>query len=430
MVMLGVATLVVVNSVMAGFSATLHERLNDNLSDIVIETASHEFLDAAQMLDRIRADSFLNSCIDELSAVFEKPGVLLFDAERGANESNSPTLSQRQSVTRPIRIIGIDPESYARLGGFRDKLDVQRNTAIVSFAVNGALKDLYERSHPASVGSSVTTVPPKGVILGIGRGELRPQLGDSILLAAMGAEFYPVQEVFVVVDFHDAQTGDESIGVAFVPIDDLQRMQGTTNQATGIKIKLKNYYQDKELAIQALARLFPGAASHIKTWEDVQGPLLQAIRMERSILNVLLFLIIAVAGCGILTLFSMMVNEKKRDIGAVRAMGASARSVFQIFLAYGFLLGVLGASAGVVLGLSIVCNINEIERVLSGFAGDNLSDRHLYFWRHYFNDIPTRVDVATVLLVGASAVVTAVLSSILPAWRAATLPPVLSLRSE
>ena len=88
----------------------------------------------------------------------------------------------------------------------------------------------------------------------------------------------------------------------------------------------------------------------VQTWEDKQGPLLAAIAVERGILNVLLFMIVGVAGFGILAIFSMIVVEKTRDIGILKALGASNRGVMGIFLGYGLLLGVVGAGLGTIAG--------------------------------------------------------------------------------
>ncbi len=98
----------------------------------------------------------------------------------------------------------------------------------------------------------------------------------------------------------------------------------------------------------------------VSTWEDKQSALLAAVRMEMAILNILLFLIIAVAGFGILAIFLMIVVEKTRDIGILKALGASALGVQNIFLGYGLALGLVGSGIGLVLGLLFVRYINEI----------------------------------------------------------------------
>ena len=94
----------------------------------------------------------------------------------------------------------------------------------------------------------------------------------------------------------------------------------------------------------------PTTRTRSHTWEDKQGPLLAAIAIEKGILNVLLFMIVGVAGFGILAIFSMIVVEKTRDIGILKSLGASNGGVMKIFLGYGLLLGVVGAGLGTVAG--------------------------------------------------------------------------------
>ena len=102
----------------------------------------------------------------------------------------------------------------------------------------------------------------------------------------------------------------------------------------------------------------------VATWEQKQGPLLAAVAVEQSILNIFLFFIIAVAGFGILAIFSMIVVEKTRDIGVLKALGASTSGVRGIFLGYGLSLGIVGSGVGMIAGLIFVRYINEIEKGL------------------------------------------------------------------
>ncbi len=148
--------------------------------------------------------------------------------------------------------------------------------------------------------------------------------------------------------------------------------------------------------------------------------------MERGLLNVLLFLIIGVAGFGILAIFTMIVAEKTRDIGILKALGASNGGVMKIFLGYGLLLGVIGAALGTGLGLEFTININAIEQFLGRITGQDLFDRSIY----YFDKIPTYIQPMTVWLVNAGALAIAVLASVIPALRAALLHPVRALRYE
>ena len=148
--------------------------------------------------------------------------------------------------------------------------------------------------------------------------------------------------------------------------------------------------------------------------------------MESTILNVLLFLIIAVAGFGILAIFFMIVVEKTRDIGILKALGATRRGVMTIFLSYGLSLGLVGSGVGVVVGLLFVRYINDIEKMLTWITGRKVFDERIY----YFPSIPTSVSFSMVFWVGLGAVLIAVMASILPARRAAGMHPVQCLRYE
>ncbi len=139
-----------------------------------------------------------------------------------------------------------------------------------------------------------------------------------------------------------------------------------------------------------------------------------------------LFLIIAVAGFGILAIFFMIVVEKTRDIGILKSLGASSRGVMGIFLAYGLLLGMVGSSVGLVIGLLFVRYINNIADLIGKITGHTVFDPSIY----YFYKIPTIVVPRTIAWIVIGAVGIAVLASILPARRAARLHPVEALRYE
>jgi lipoprotein-releasing system permease protein len=226
------------------------------------------------------------------------------------------------------------------------------------------------------------------------------------------------------VDYFKSQMSEYDGNYVFVPLDYLQHLRTMPDRVTTIHLKLRDYDTDARDVVAALRSLFPNLK--VETWEEKQGPLLAAIRVERGILNVLLFLIVAVAGFGILAIFSMIVAEKTRDIGILKALGASNRGVMSIFLSYGLLLGLVGAAFGSVLGLWLTVHINDVEQFLADRTGKHLFDPTVY----YFSEIPTHIQPWTVALVNLGAVLIAVTFSILPALRAALLHPVRALRYE
>jgi lipoprotein-releasing system permease protein len=444
-VMLGVATLIVVNSVMSGFSTKLRARLHGLLSDVVVEGWDLDgFGDYEKKMALIQADPFLSQHVEAMTPTLEVFAMLQFTF-RGA------------PVGRQVKLVGIDPEGRARLGGFAEHLIYGKNQP--SFALNEEGKERYRENHrprgfkfePLPVPKDENEKPdpdpppsrefvPEGAILGHAIAHYRDaaggpnaakeirtlHLGDDVILTTVsGARLSPVFARFTVCDYFRSEMSEYDSSFVFVPLDYLQKLRTMEGRVTSIQVRLKNYDKAKDV-VDRLRLLFAHEPLSVSTWEDKQGPLLAAIRVEKGILNVLLFLIIAVAGFGILAIFSMIVVEKTRDIGILKALGASNAGVLKIFLGYGLLLGLVGAGMGSVLGITLTCYINEIEHGLSTLTGQEIFDRNVY----YFRDIPTNIQPLSVFLVNAGSVLIAVLFSILPALRAALLHPVRALRYE
>jgi lipoprotein-releasing system permease protein len=238
----------------------------------------------------------------------------------------------------------------------------------------------------------------------------------------------PVEESFAVTDLFKSEMSEYDARLVFIHLRDMQRLRGMANRAKTLYIKLRNYSQDATEAVRLLSDsdAFPPQSFVVQTWEQRQGSLLAAIAIERGILNVLLFLIIAVAGFGILAIFYTIVVEKTRDIGILKALGASHSGVLGLFLGYGLFLGLVGAGLGTVLGVTITIYINEIEQVIARLTGQEVFNRSVY----YFDQIPTDLQTGMVLLVNAGAIAIAVLASVYPALRAAWLHPARAVRWE
>jgi lipoprotein-releasing system permease protein len=459
-VMLGVATLIVVNSVMSGFSTKLRDRLHALLSDIIIDHPGLEgFADPQGKIAKIRSVPYLNDRIEAMAATMEVIAMLQYQW----SENNGLGLRQQGPPTsRPVKLIGVEPRSRTNLGGFREHLVLQKKKPNVSFALPDDVRKKYEERQrifldrlemeekrnalPLRPDEPPPVMPPPrqiaaphGVIVGNliasfrkedEKGQMRDHYGlhpgDMVELMTVGGQkLLPVHDYFVVVDYFKSDMSEYDNNYVFVELDYLQHIRTMHNRASNIQIKLKSY-ADADKVIEHLRTLFPEGYLRIQTWEDMQGPLLAAIDIEKGILNILLFLIICVAGFGILAIFSMIVAEKTRDIGVLKALGASNGGVLRIFLGYGLLLGMVGAGLGTVLGLGITLNINEIEGWISQLTGHEVFDRKVY----YFNEIPTDVQVLAVTLVNGGAIAIAVMFSILPALRAAWLHPVRALRYE
>ena len=482
-VMLGVATMIVVNAVMEGFTHEMQERIHGILSDVVFESRS---LDGLPNADRHMAEinRLAGQHIDGMSPTVHVPALLRF-TWNGHDE------------TKQITLIGVDEATYASVSDFgqylqhpdnRRQLDFQlkdggfdtsdHETGRTARAVvrpqmeragwpwrkqkarftprmvapEGSLShDPFRNSAAASpLGEAAdegrdfdpATDQHTGCVLGIALCSYRSTEGTENFLVLPGDDVQitypsasnppkPLYARFTVVDFYESKMNEYDSSFVFVPIRELQKLRGMIDPRTqianfnSIQIRLKPGADANEVRDQLRGHFQPQLCI-VNTWRDKQGALLAAVQMETAVLNVLLFLIIAVAGFGILAIFFMIVVEKTRDIGILKSLGATGRGIMTIFLAYGLSLGVVGAGVGMALGLLFVKYINEIADMLGRVTGRPVFDPSIY----YFQRIPVIVEGLTVSLVVLGAVAIAIVASILPAMRAALLHPVEALRYE
>lgn len=235
---------------------------------------------------------------------------------------------------------------------------------------------------------------------------------------------------FTVVDLYESRMTLYDQSFVFVPIEKLQKMRNMIapdgmRMASHLLIKAKPGVNINQLRDRLRdAPEFPPHLFNVETWRDSQADMLQAVAIELSVLNVLLFLIIAVAGFGILAIFFMIVVEKTRDIGILKSLGAGGGGVMQIFLFYGLALGLLGSGLGLILGIAFVRNINQIAFALSKIMGHDVFNPEIY----NFYEVPAIIEPWTVFWIIVGSIAIAVVSGILPALRAARLKPVDALR--
>ncbi|MCH2114472.1 MAG: FtsX-like permease family protein [Pirellulales bacterium] len=496
-VTLGVATMIVVNSVMAGFTHEMQARINGMLGDLVFECRSIDgALDADQHIAKIH--QIAGDSIQGISPTVHVPSLMYIDV-RG------------QLLTKQVTLVGIDQASYASVSQFGHYLQHPANREQLEFKLRDGGYDVYDsqasdvsqlkerwqmktagwphrrqmarlkkqrqsqqRTHPpydpgkakdqpvrainpfaaiagsidADAGTSQTgdfdpaTQTHVGVVLGIGTCGYRAPDGSDHFVALPGDDVkvsFPttslptkvINEAYTIVDVYESKMSEYDSNFVFVPLRELQASRGMIDpetkigRFTSIQIKLAPDV-DAQLVRDQLRDAFPAQLYSISTWRDKQGPLLAAVQMETAVLNVLLFMIIAVAGFGILAIFYMIVVEKTRDIGILKSLGASGRGVMGIFLGYGLSLGIVGAGVGMLMGLAFVANINEIADLLGRITGQPVFDPSVY----YFSKIPTIVSPVTVAWICVGAILIAVLASVMPARRAAHLHPVRALRYE
>ena len=476
-VTLGVATLIVVNSVMSGFSDKLRDRLHGILSEVIVETDRADGFDEPpeQFIARVKA-SPAGKYVEAVSPTVETVAMLQFYVRAGDG--------RRVPLIKHVRLVGIDPARHAAVGGFADYL-VRQKGRTPSFDLTPEAQARRERNQffagdpadfapqpatlqtdgfqlpklapPDAAATPTPDLPPPvvprqvplrvpGIVLGYSIAHSRytdertgeqvdyPLLreGDDVFVATVGASgLKPVAATFLVADFFRAEMSEYDNSFVYAPLDDLQRLKGMGDRVNSYQIKLTPEAAGDDAIVNSIVvpeinKLLPRGQGRAVSWKQNQGSLLAAIDVERGLLNVLLFLIVGVAGFSVLAIFTMIVSEKIRDIGVLKSLGASSAGVARIFLAYGLLLGIVGCGLGTVAGLLMTKYLNEIEQFLAKMTGQQIFDRKIY----YFDKIPTNVEADTVLFVNAGAVLIASVFSVLPAVRAARLRPVRALRFE
>lgn len=438
-VMLGVATMIVVNAVMAGFSDKMRDRLHGILADVIVESRSLDgFHRPEEVMARLREVAG-----DQIEAM--APTVELY--------ALMTIFVGDQPITRQVQLIGVRPEERSKTGDFAEFLVDQRGQpAPPSFEVSDELRlhspagEVLQTIDPDSEFAeyfrreAMDQVPDQGAIIGYALGSIHmpttrtdefiaPQ-GSKVILTfpTAGRQPKPANDDFTVVSYFKSGMSEYDAMHVYVPLERLQEIRGMGEKINQIQVKAKRGVNLDALAV-TIQRALDGMQPMmflVSTWEQKQGPLLAAVAVEQSILNILLFFIIAVAGFGILAIFSMIVVEKTRDIGILKALGASTSGVRRIFLGYGLSLGLVGSGVGMVGGLLFVKHINRIEGWLSQLTGRKVFDDTIY----YFEEIPTLVDPWTVAFIVLGALLIAVAASVWPAQRAAKLHPVRALRYE
>ncbi|TWU25839.1 ABC transporter permease [Bythopirellula polymerisocia] len=481
-VMLGVATMIVVNSVMAGFTHEMQARINGMLGDLIFESRSMDgVLDADAHMQKIKG--IAGDSIIGMSPTVHVPGLMYIDIND-------------QLLTRQITMVGIDEATYSSVSAFGDYLQHPKNREQLTFSLREGGYDTFdhqlpdqseqqprtqmeqagwwyrkqkamlkkqrqlitaspstesEHKNPFGVPATdegegrdfdMATEQHVGIVMGIGVCGYRTADGSDHFVALPGDDVrvsFPaatlppkaINEHYTITDFYESKMSEYDSSFVFVPLRALQKSRGMIDPTSGvgkftsIQIKLAPG-ANAESVRDALQNAFPAQFYMVSTWRDKQGPLLAAVNMETAVLNVLLFMIIAVAGFGIFAIFLMIVVEKTRDIGILKSLGASGSGVMGIFLGYGLSLGIVGSGVGLLLGLSFVANINEIADLLGRITGQPVFDPSVY----YFYKIPTIVAPFTVTWICVGAVLIAVLASVFPALRAANLHPVRALRYE
>jgi len=378
---LGVATLIIVMSVMNGFRAELIGRilgLNGHLA-VYGEGAQLKDFDAAA------------------AAVRQVPGVT----------SATPLVEGQVMATAEGGAAG------ALVRGIRPD-DIRARTLIADHIVEGSLAEFEDdgvaigdrlaRRLGLGVGGRVTLIAPEGTDTAFGT---MPRLKTYRIVALFDVGFYEYDNTFIYVPLAAAQL--------------FFRMPDAVSD-------LEVFLADADSASRTGHMIAAALGGHVRIldWQHANSSIVNAVEIERNVMFLILTLIILVAAFNIISGMIMMVKDKGRDIAILRTMGASRGMVLRIFMLSGASIGVVGTLAGFALGVLFTENIEAIRHVLQNVLHVNLFSAEIYF----FTRIPAQLDEGEVASVVLMALLLSFLATLYPSWRAARLDPVEGLRYE
>jgi lipoprotein-releasing system permease protein len=380
---LGVAALIVVLSVMNGFQKEVRDRMLGVLSHIEVFAPGGEALpDLALTLREVQAHP-------------EVLGAAPFIAAQGLiawGEDMKGTL-----------IRGIDPALEPRVTDLAADL---AHTVLPRLEPGGfgiVLGAALARSLGVGMGDAVTLIAPSG--------QLTP------------AGVVPRLRQMTVVGLFDSGHYEYDSAMAFVHQDDaarIFRLEGPT----GIRLKIKDLHQAREVAIE-LAGTLSGDLL-VRDWTRQNRTWFAAVQLEKRMMFIILTLIVAVAAFNLVSTLVMTVTDKHADIAILRTLGASPGSIMAVFMVQGAMVGVVGTAAGLLLGLGLAFNIDTLVPALESLFGASFLPQDIYL----INRMPSDPQQADIVPIAVISLVLAFLATLYPSWRASRVNPAEALRHE
>ena len=384
-VLVGVGALIITNGVMTGMQTDLREKILVGSPDLRVLTFGDDLklTEWQPTLARVRRNP---------RVVAAAPFVLTqglatagHDYAEGVFLEGIPPAGPGVADVTTIR-------THATTGDFRFATeDGQRRGAVLG-------KRLAERLN-VYPGSKLTLISPAGVKFNAAAGGYVPRLYHFEVTGVFETGMYEYDNSYIYVD-----------------LDQAKEFAGLGDAVTGIEARTTNRWDAGEVAKQLADTL--GYPYRVTDWQEANSQLFQALKLEKLAMRIILLLIVLVAAFNIVSTLTMVVKDKTREIGILKAMGLPARSVRRIFLAQGLVIGFVGTAIGVVIGVTAGIVINRGKLIPL--------DPTVYFIDH----LPVAIQLGDVIWIAGASIVIAALATLHPAIQAARLFPVEAIRHE
>ena len=385
-IMLGVATLIVVMSVMGGFHDTLLGRIIGMNGHVVVYHQDGAISDFDFLIDKMNQNKVVSTHATAIVPIAE--GQVMATA----NGNNTG------AMIRGIRMDDLQKKTNSGTRIYGKPLDGIQDGELVA-------------------GASLTRA-------------LRVTMGDNISLVSANAATptpfgsmprimsYPVMSSFFMGMY------EYDSGYIFMPLETAQKYLNIGNAVTHIDIFLKNP-EDTTAVQKSLLELLPDGFV-VRDWRELNRGFVGALQVESNVMFLILMLIVIVAAFNIISSLVMLVKDKNKDIAVLRTFGVSRKSMMRIFILCGSSIGVIGTFFGTIFGVLIAIYIEPIRQFVQMITGRDLFPAELY----YLSELPSKLELSSVAGIAVLAIALSFLATLYPAWKAANTDPVEVLRNE
>ena len=381
-IMLGVATLIIVMSVMNGFRSELMGRVLGLNGQMGI------YPEWGDKLDDYESRMKIVSAIDGVERV-----VPVIDAQ---------VMASADDASSGVMVRGMRAEDFNNRPILKDKY---RGTPLTEFSGNQVILG-YRLARRLGIreGDSLTLISPKGNITAFGT---IPKMKSYRVLGTFDTAMFEYDDNYI-----------------FMPLDEAKSFFKMEDKVSHLEVFVPDMARLDDVLKTAVDKLDAGAM--VYDWRHTNQAFFNAVEVERNVMFLILTLIIIVAAFNMISGLIMLVQDKAKDIAILRTMGLTRGGIQRVFLMSGLTVGFIGTLAGVILGLAFSYNIDAIKEWLEGLSGKELFSAEIYFLSH----LPAEVNLREVVVVAVMSLTLSLLATLYPSWKAGRTDPVEALRYE